>query len=55
MDFNYVNINTKGCEGWLNLFIDEYCIALVNDIEIADEIRKVAENKNNQFEKDKDK
>jgi hypothetical protein len=38
--FSYVNITTKGCEGWLNLFFGEYCIALVRDIYIADQIRR---------------
>jgi len=39
--FNYVDIKTQGCEGWLNLFFGEYCINCVNDIKIADEMRKV--------------
>jgi hypothetical protein len=37
--FSYVNITTKGCEGWLNLFIDGYPIALVNNVFIANKIR----------------
>jgi len=35
--FNYVNI--IGYEGWLNLFFDDYCVALVNNKLIADKIR----------------
>jgi hypothetical protein len=40
MQFSYVDIKTKGCEGWLNLFFGDYCIALVDNIVIAKEIRK---------------
>lgn len=40
MSFNYVNIVGKECKGWLNLFFDDECIAMVNDIELADRIRK---------------
>ena len=40
MDFNYVNIKTKGCEGWLNLFFGEHVIALVNNVWLADKIRE---------------
>jgi len=45
MEFSYVNIVGKGCEGWLNLFFGEYCIALVRNVELADEIRKVTPDK----------
>ena len=45
MDFNYVNVINKGCEGWLNLFFGDNCIALVRDIDTADEIRKVTRNR----------
>jgi len=37
--FTYVNLVGKGCEGWLNLFIGEYVLCLVNNIELADKIR----------------
>ncbi len=39
MEFNYVNVVGKGCEGWLNLFFGDDCIALVNDTKLADRIR----------------
>lgn len=38
--FNYVNITTKGCEGWLNLFFDDHVIALVDNVCLADKIRQ---------------
>ncbi len=38
--FNYVNIVGGEYRGWLNLFFDEYCIAMVDDVELADKIRK---------------
>jgi hypothetical protein len=40
--FTYVDIVGCGdkCKGWLNLFFGEHCIALVRDVEIADNIRK---------------
>lgn len=38
--FNYVDVVGKGCEGWLNLFFGDHCIALVNNLCLADEIRK---------------
>ena len=38
--FNYVDISCKGCEGWLNLFFNDACIALVRDLEVAEEMRK---------------
>lgn len=37
--FSYVNIRTKGCEGWINLFFGEHCIALIDNREIADQIK----------------
>ncbi len=40
MAFNYVNIVGKECLGWLNLFFDDECVAMVNDVELADRIRK---------------
>lgn len=47
MGFNYVNITTKGCEGWLNLFIDEHCIALVRNVYLANRIRALATERDN--------
>ena len=41
MTFTYVNVIGKGCEGWLNLFFGEFCIALINDVDLANSIRKV--------------
>ena len=38
--FNYVDVVGKGCEGWLNLFFGDHCIALVNNQSLADEIRR---------------
>lgn len=38
--FNYVNITSKGCEGWLNLFHGDDILCLVRVIAIADEIRQ---------------
>jgi hypothetical protein len=40
--FNYVNITTKGCEGWLNLFLDDEIIALVQNNYIASRVRACA-------------
>lgn len=37
--FNYVNVVGKGCEGWLNLFFGEYCVALIREIDLANKIR----------------
>ena len=38
--FGYVDITTKGCEGWLNLFFGQQCVALVDNIHIANEMRR---------------
>lgn len=35
----YVDITTKGCEGWLNLIIGDYCIAMIKP-PVADMVRK---------------
>jgi len=43
--FSYVDITTKGCDGWLNLFFDEFCIAMIDNVHIADEMRKTIERK----------
>lgn len=37
--FNYVDITTKGCDGWLNLFFGEDIIALVRNVDLATRIR----------------
>ena len=37
--FNYVDIVTSGCEGWINLFFDEHIIALVNNVYLATKIK----------------
>jgi len=37
--FNYVNITTNGCEGWLNLFFGDECIAVITSVYLADKIR----------------
>jgi hypothetical protein len=39
--FSYVDITTKGCNGWLNLFFGEHCVAMVQNVWIANEMRKV--------------
>lgn len=46
-EFKYVDIKTRGCAGWLNLFFGEYVIAMVNSPDLANEIRKVARPANN--------
>lgn len=43
--FEYVNITCKGCEGWLNLFFNDVIIALIRDVNLADQIREVAKEK----------
>lgn len=43
--FSYVDIKTEHCEGWLNLFFDDYCVALVNNVHIANKIREEIEPK----------
>ena len=44
--FSYVDITTKGCEGWLNLFWGDYCVALVNNVDIANQMRQILPTKN---------
>ena len=46
MEFNYVNIVGEGCEGWLNLFFGDYCLALIDDVELANEIRQKCKERN---------
>lgn len=38
--FSYVDIATKGCEGWLNLFFYGEAIAMINNLFLADKIRR---------------
>ena len=42
MGFNYVDITTKGCEGWLNFFVDDQIIAMVRGGYLASRIRALA-------------
>ena len=39
MKFQYVNIVTKGCESWLNLFIGEYVLCMVDNVHLANLVR----------------
>jgi len=39
--FSYLNFRTKDCEGWLNLFFDGQCIAVIQDVALANKIREV--------------
>jgi len=48
MKFTYVNIASKGCEGWLNLFFGDHVIALVDNVWLANQIRAEIQEKNNQ-------
>jgi len=41
-EFNYVDITTKDCDGWLNLFIGDHVLTLVRNQHIADLIRAIA-------------
>ena len=45
--FNYVNITTEGCEGWLNLFHNDDIVCLVRVVVIADEIRATTPERGN--------
>ena len=47
MNFSYVDIVGDKCNGWLNLFFGEHCIALVNNVKIANEMRRVIPKKTN--------
>ncbi len=54
MVLNYVNIVTKGCEGWLNLFVDDHVIAMVDNVYLADKIRaEIPERHNPKIQSDK--
>lgn len=37
--FNYVDIVSDGCAGWLNLFFGDDVVALVDNVELANRIR----------------
>ena len=39
MKFQYVNIVTKGCKGWLNLFIGEHVLCMVDNVHLAALVR----------------
>jgi hypothetical protein len=43
MKFTYVDVVGKGCDGWINLFFGDECIALINDPVQAAEMKKVIE------------
>jgi len=47
MKFSYVDIagSKKETEGWLNLFFGEECVSLIENKWIADEMRKVIDEK----------
>ena len=47
MEFSYVDIVTKGCEGWLNLFFGDYAVACIYDVWLADKMREVLPKKTN--------
>lgn len=38
--FSYVDVTSPNCEGWLNLFWGDYCVALVNNAYIAEQMRQ---------------
>ena len=37
--FNYVDIVTSGCKGWINLFFGEHVIALIDNVFLAEKIK----------------
>lgn len=45
MKFTYVNIISKDCDGWLNLFFGNECIAMVDDPHVASMMREEIEEK----------
>jgi len=47
MKFSYVDIVGDSCKGWLNLFFGDFPVALVDNIYIANEIRKIIPKKTN--------
>ena len=38
--FSYVDVIGEGCEGWLNLFFGQQCVALIDNVFLANEIRE---------------
>lgn len=48
MKFSYVDIKTKGCEGWLNLFFEDHCIAMIDNVFLANRIRLATPAQHNQ-------
>ena len=42
MGFNYVNIVSvnEECDGWLNLFFDDECVAMVDNVDLANRMRE---------------
>jgi hypothetical protein len=45
--FNYVNITTPECVGWLYLFLGDDAVCLVKCVSIADDIRKITPERGN--------
>ena len=43
--FSYVDIKSAGCEGWINLFFGQHCIAMISNPVLAKEIKKRIPNK----------
>lgn len=39
MKFEYVNVVGEGCEGWINLFFGGWCVALIKEVELAEQIK----------------
>ena len=39
MQFEYTDIKTEGCEGWINLFFGGWCVALIKDVDLAANIK----------------
>ena len=46
-DFSYVDVVGEGCEGWINLFFEDYIIALIRDVEVANKMKEQIVNKLN--------
>jgi len=38
--FTYVDVTTQGCEGTLNLFFDDFCVAYISNIYVAQQLRE---------------
>lgn len=39
MKFEYTDIVGEECEGWINLFFGGWCVALIKDTELAENIK----------------